>query len=685
MNKLLNIPFILLTFSFIIGILCGHYVPTDITVSFICITLSLIGLLGSWWYTKKLFKKSYSFSVFVIITFVIFGSTLVQIHHPKNSPNHYTNTFPNTHQMDATTIHFYIKERLKPTSYYEKYIITLQSINHKKIIGNLLLQLPKNGLKEPLITGASYITYAEIKSIPTSKNPYQFDYATYLSRYYIYHKITVDYARLISTETSKFSSNRIAALLRMNLNKKLISYDFSEKQLSIINALLLGQRQNIDNATFTDYRDAGAIHILAVSGLHVGILLLVLNMLFTPLNRFGKIGKILKTVLIILSLWCFAIIAGLSPSVLRAVTMFSFIAIGMLFRTKTNIYNALIISMFILLCIRPLSLFDVGFQLSYIAVVSIVWIQPSLVALYNPRYYIDKTLWETFTVTIAAQLGILPLSLFYFHQFPLLFFVANLIIIPILEIILCLGILVLVLSALQCLPHWIGTTFGSCIDTMNTLVHWVASQEAFVITEISFSWRMLVVGYTLLISLIVTLKKFSQIKMCLFLTSITVTISVVIYEKKLFYNKKELVVFHNPRTTAIGVLQNQRLDIYSKDSISKLMQNYVLSPYYIGNNLHLISNKKLQNVYRYGAKTILIIDSTSIYKIKDLQPDIIILSNAPKIHLEKVIHTLKPKQIIADGSNYKSYLDNWEQTCRILEIPFHRTDKKGAYIFTNAK
>ncbi|WP_299432753.1 ComEC/Rec2 family competence protein [uncultured Aquimarina sp.] len=680
MHKLLNIPFLILTFSLIVGIVIGYYISIDLKIVLIAQGIAISGLISTWWYAKKMFRSAIGFSALTLIVFILLGITLVQIHHPKNNPDHYTNLFSEEYQENSVTISFYIKERLKPTSFYEKYVITLQSIESQKTTGNLLLQIPKADLQTNLTIGASYITHSQIKLIPSPSNPNQFNYAHHLSQQYIFHKVTTDLHQLIPRDIPMFSIHYIASYIRTDINQKLALYDFNKKQLSIINALLLGQRQDIDQETFTDYRDAGAIHILAVSGLHVGILLMLLNFILKPLERLISNGKAFKTIFIIIVLWCFAVIASLSPSILRAVTMFSFIAIGMHIRSKTSIYNALIVSMFMLLCMRPLLLFSVGFQLSYLAVFAIVWIQPLLVKLYRPRFYIDKILWETFTVTISAQLGLLPLTLFYFHQFPLLFFIANLIIIPLLGFLLGFGILVMTLAEIGILPDWMAATFGGCIDVMNSIVHWVSKQETYLITDITFSWRMLIIGYTLIISLVFTFKKFKLNRIFAVTTSVAFLLFIFIYEKKLHLNKEELVIFHNHRNTTLSVLHHQNVRVYSKDSISEITKSYLFKGYLTQNNSKITFHKKLKNIYNYREKTILVIDSSAIYNIKELHPDIIILSNSPKIHLNRVIEILEPKQIIADGSNYRSYLDKWEKSCKKQKIPFHRTDKKGAYI-----
>ncbi|EZH71451.1 hypothetical protein ATO12_07585 [Aquimarina atlantica] len=627
-----------------------------------------------------MFSKGHSFIITMVIVFIIFGIALVKIHNPKNYSNHYSNHVNLKEQPDEIGIQFYIKERLKPSSYYNKYIVSAKFLEGKAVHGKILLQVAKDSTQNVLNIGNTYTTFTALKPIPRALNPYQFDYSKYLQTQYISHKIIVLPNQLIDNHKIEYSLGYVADQIRKTCTSKLFKYNFTSTQLSIINALLLGQRQDISQDVFDHYRDAGAIHILAVSGLHVGIILLLLNLILKPLRRYYKNGKIIKLILTILSLWCFAIIAGLSPSVLRAVTMFSFLAIGINIRSKTSIYNSLFISLFILICFNPLLLFSVGFQLSYLAVFAIVWIQPLVSKIYKPRFYLSKKLWEIFTVTIAAQLGLLPLTLLYFHQFPLLFFISNLIILPFLGGILGFGILVILLAYLNILPGSIAALFGGCIDIMNIIIEWIANQKSFVIKNIPFSIGMCIISYMTIILLVMTFKKYDRRKLYGLGVSILILCSVMVYEKYITSNLQELIVFHNQRNTALGILENQQFRIYSKDSITIKTQHFLFGNYLIKNRATLDTVMQLKNIYQYKKQTIMVIDSTSIYRIKSFHPDIIILSGSPKIHLDRVIDSLHPKQIVADASNYKSYIDQWEISCQKQNIPFHRTDKKGAFI-----
>ncbi|WP_103864018.1 ComEC/Rec2 family competence protein [Aquimarina sp. I32.4] len=677
--KLLNIPFIFITISTGVGILLGYYyVDIAINALLLIFFISTCILSGTWQQSKKMFSKGHFFTFSMILFFIIFGITLVKIHNPKNQPNHYINHI-NLNHKGPIGIRFYIKEQLKPSSYYNKYIVSLRYIKDEMANGLVLLRIPKDSISPSLEIGDTYTLYTKIKEIPKPLNPLQFDYSKYLNKQYIYHQITTKSYQLIHNKRKESSLPQLAYQIRKNINLSLSSYSFSNKQLSIINALILGQKQNLSKDTFNEYKDAGAIHILAVSGLHIGIILLLLNSITSPLNR-HKIGKTLQLILIILSLWSFAIIAGLSPSVLRAVTMFSFLSIGKHMRSKTSTLSSLFISAFVLLCFNPLLLLSIGFQLSYLAVLAIILIQPLIVKFYAPRFYIFKKLWETFTVTIAAQIGLLPITLYYFNHFPVLFFVSNLIIIPFLGSILGIGIIVILLASLHILPDFIRNLFSDCISTMNYIVAWTAQQENFIIRNIYFSKSMLFSFYLILIFAITTSKLHLRKRLVWLTAPLLLFIGILIYEKQSKAAIEELIIYHTHRNTTIGFLKNQSLRVYSKIPLSEKTQTFLFGNYLTQNQASLDTTTQLKNKYQYKKQNILIIDSSCTYNTQLYSPDILLLSGSPKIHLDRVLSILKPKQIIADGSNYKSYIDRWEISCKKQKISFHRTDKKGAFV-----
>ena len=677
--KLLNFSIIKLTVCLIIGIVIAYlwYIPLVLTLQITSISLTIFSIFFI--VASKQFIKTIWFGLFSFITMLLVGVLVTNFHNEKNDSNHYTHQI--SKEKDALkTITFRIREVLKPGSYYDKYIIDLLHVNNNKINGKALLNIEKDPATKPLKVDAIYITKTEFKDLINPLNPNQFNYKSYLEKKYIYHQIFTSEPSLFKVKTKNITLFGIANNIRNQMNEKLKCYNFKPDELAIINALLMGQRQDISEEVYTSYTNAGAIHILAISGLHIGIILLMLQFILKPIEQI-KYGVFLKTVLLVAILWGFAIIAGLSASVTRAVTMFSIVAIAMNLKRPTNIYNTLAISAFIILLFKPMFLFDVGFQLSYLAVFAIVAVDPLLYKLWKPKFWLLDKLWHTLTVTVSAQLGIIPLSLYYFHQFPSLFFLSNLIIIPLLGIILGYGIVLILLAVLNILPQYIATIYGYIINLMNGFVAWVSKQELFLLKDIPFGILYVLVSYLFIYALVrfYIKRNFSALKLLL--------IAILIGQCALIYTtyerpKNEFIVFHKSRYTLLGNSTNTKITISSDfDSITK-SENNIIKDYTIGNHIKTIAKGSIQLLYFLNKKKLLVIDSLGVYNIKSFQPDYVLLRQSPKINLNRLIDSIQPKYIIADGSNYKSYISQWERVCKKRKLPFHQTSKKGAFIIT---
>lgn len=675
--QLLNFTIIKLTICLILGITLGYLVAIPIDLSFY-ITASLFALLiVSYIISKKQFIKTIWFGVFGFATMISIGVLTTNLHNEKNSPNHYSHQITNT-EDSLKTISFRVREVLKPGNYYDKYIIDLLKVNNTEVNGKSLLNIEKDSLLPQLRVDEIHVTKTRFKNLIHPLNPNQFDYKNYLEKKYIFHQLFIKNKLLIKVNSKTQTLFGIANNFRQFLNSKLKIYNFKPNELAIINALFLGQRQDISKEVYSSYTNAGAIHILAVSGLHVGIILLILNALFKPIERI-KNGYLIKTALLISILWSFAVIAGLSASVTRAVTMFSIVAIAMNLKRPTNIYNTLAISMFVILLFKPLFIFNVGFQLSYLAVFSIVIVDPLLYNLWKPKNWLLDTYWHTLTITISAQFGIVPISLYYFHQFPSLFFISNLVIIPLLGIILGFGILIILLASINILPQFLADTFGYIISFMNSFIGWVSKQDAFLFKDISFSILYVIVSYVLITSLIRCLIKQNYKTLKFFLAAILLFQASIIYTKNTL-PENQFIIFHKSRNSLTGNVSKNKIIVTHDFDSTTLSTNKIIKDYTVGNYINTIENDTFQNLYLLNKKTLLVIDSLGIYNIKTIKPDFVYLRQSPKINLNRLIDSIAPKQIIADGSNYKSHIEHWETICRKRKLPFHQTSKKGAYI-----
>ncbi|WP_396601935.1 ComEC/Rec2 family competence protein [Algibacter sp. R77976] len=675
--RLLNFTIIKLSICLILGIIIGYFANISVNTSTLSTLSLLLILFVVYLIARKAFIKSIWFGLIAFLVMISIGILSTSFHNQKNFSNHYTKSI-STENDSLKNIAFRIREVLKPGNYQDKYAVDILEINNKEVTGKTLLNIKKDSLQLPLKVDDVYISRMHFENIASPLNPNQFDYENYLKKKYIYHQLFATHKSLLPVSTDETTLLGIADNVREHINKKLKPYNFKPDELSIINALLLGQRQDISKEVYTSYTNAGAIHILAVSGLHVGIILIILSFVFKPLERLRH-GKLIKTILLVSILWSFALIAGLSASVTRAVTMFSIVAIALNLKRPTNIYNTLAISMFIILLFKPLFIFDVGFQLSYLAVFAIVTLDPLIYKLWAPKNKIINFYWHTFTVTVSAQLGIIPVSLFYFHQFPGLFFISNLIIIPFLGIILGLGILVILLAVLNILPQFGADLYGYIISSMNHLIDWVSKQEAFLFKDIPFSLLYVLISYLGIIACVRLLFKKNYSNLKLFL------IAIIIIQGALMFNKintpsNEFIVFHKSRNSLLGNKTNTKIIVANDfDSITKAANN-IITNYVVGNHIKTVEEQNIRPIYQLNNKHVLVIDSLGVYNLKSVKPEYILLRQSPKINLNRLIDSLNPKQIIADGSNYKSYIKRWEAICTKRKLPFHQTSKKGAFI-----
>ncbi len=669
--KLLAFVPIKLTLLLIIGILLGQYFPIDshlILVIIVCLFISL-GIL----YRYESNTKSAWFGFIASITTIALGAFIIT----KAQPQQHTNHYNNFDLEQATVRHLKIREVLKPTSYSERYIAEVKSVDSLVTTGKLILTRSLGDSLKALDVDDELWTTNEPSEIKPPLNPYQFSYKNYLRQLGIYHQLKLVPQSYFKKENPSKTIFGIAATARNHIIEKLQDADFGQEELGVIQALLLGQRADISKETYDNYKNAGAVHILALSGLHIGILLILLQFLLRPLTYLPN-GKKIILLLTVLLLWGFAFLAGLSPSIIRACTMFSFVAYALYLNRPSNTFNILALSIFfILLFINPNLLFQVGFQMSYAAVLAIVWIYPMLQKLWHPKYKPIRYIWQLLSVSVAAQLGVLPISLFYFHQFPGLFFISNLLIIPALGFILGTGILVIILTLINQLPDILAEFFNALISYMNTIVAWVAQQENFIFKHISFDGVQLILAYGLLVMLILLTQRLNFKRVALFLVSLLCFQSYTCYQVYLASQKNEVLILHQTKNTIIVARNGAQTTVFTSNTSA--IENAIAN-IKIGERIRTTTYDTLVNGYLINGKSFLILDSLGIYPAEKLKSDVL-LTFSPKINLDRLITITRPTQIIADGSNYTSYVKRWKTTCLKRKIPFHYTGEKGFYSF----
>lgn len=554
--------------------------------------------------------------------------------------------------------------------------------------GTIILYFKKDILFPTLTYGSQLIISKPLQEIKNSGNPGGFDYKRYSLFQGVTHQVYLkeNEFEVLATTNKKIiqqfintSRAKVISILRKNIK--------GEKELGLAEALLIGYKDDLDKTLVQSYSNTGVVHIIAISGLHLGLIYWLLGLLCKPLQK-RKNLKWIRFILIISGLWLFSLLAGAQPSVLRSAVMFTCILIADSFDRKSSIFNGLALSALILLCIDPFWLWDVGFQLSYAAVLSIVvFMQP----IYNWFYIKNKIfdfIWKLNAVTIAAQILTVPISIYHFHQFPTTFLLTNFVAVPLSSLILLGEILLCIISFIPVVAALIGKILFWLIWIMNSYIERIellpfSLWDALQISIVQTILLLIVaagVGYWLMEK---SKAGFKYGLAALFAFIILRTFSFVKAN-----NQQQLIVYNVPQKQALDIIDGRNyLFIGDSDLLADdFIRNFHLKPSRI---LHRIESiEKMDNYYQsenlatYHGKTILSISETKQFiPIENKVPvDLLIISNNPKLYFNKLSETFSVKQVVFDGSCPAWKINYWKKDCDSLHIPYHDVSEKGAFV-----
>ncbi|MBL4708528.1 MAG: ComEC family competence protein [Flavobacteriales bacterium] len=459
-----SFPFVRLTISFVLGILLGHFLEAKynlfyVSFSFCCF---LVLLLLSHFYNKQ-YQSQWLNGVLISSLICCLGFS----HFSLSKENHMPP------KLEAGSLISWIgrvESMQRNASLIKSFIVNVDKIEcgggWEDVSFNVLVYNKDTSLR--IYPSDMIAALSKLREIESAKNPFQFDYKNYLSNKNVYY---VFYEGNFAIDSSGISIYKLGSQLREYVEKIYRSPNLGREELGVLVALTLGDKSQIDIGNKKAFAGAGAMHLLAVSGLHVGIVFLLFNTLLQKLPN-TRAFIVFRGVLLVGIVWGFALVTGFSPSVQRAGWMFSFVILAPLFRRNINVINSISLSAFILMLINPSALFEVGFQLSYSAVLGIVLIHPIVYRWIIVEDYLLDKLWSLLVVSLAAQLATLPLTLFYFHQFPNYFLLTNAIVIPLaFGIVFCAIIVLVVVSAF-------GWHFylGELLDIQLSILNYCVSQ-----------------------------------------------------------------------------------------------------------------------------------------------------------------------------------------------------------------
>ena len=575
-------PLFKIVFFLIIGIYLEinyHFFQSEIYFLFSIAFLSLFvseSVLSNTSYTKKFFTE-----FLIALCIVLSGIFLVFFKSDSSSKIYIGNSKE-----------IIIKNRIIKTDLeiYQPIFVSKNSIKincevlyfytnsiKEKYVGKVLLYLPKDSLSMKLLPGDKISVKCSFNRLSNSKNPHQFNYSKYLQ------SKQIEYSGFVSNWTSighSWTLKRFSTIIRNRCLKSFSKSGLKSNELAVASALTFGYKDELSQFVKGVFSKTGAMHVLAVSGLHVGIVYLIISTLFKLFKMSYKFKSIQQLILIFF-IWFYAVITGLSPSVLRAATMLTFISVAAVFNKSTNIYNILASSAIFLLVIDPYLISDVGFQLSFFAVCGIIYLYPIIFNMFFINNYFINKIWAISSVSIAAQIATFPISIFYFHQFPNFFLLSNLLVIPLVFVLLILGLCTIAFSFLPYVSTFLAEILTFIISFIVKTLSLIES------IPYSLSEGLFISAFETALIYILILLVLYQLKFNLkLLTYLLLIIGILIIvldlsEDQQALNKKSIIVYSIPNHTAIDLIDGK--DHYFIAD-NKLLVNQKLINIYIKNN-----------------------------------------------------------------------------------------------------
>lgn len=692
-------PFIRLIIPFIAGIVLGVEFDLPNSIHWGLIAVCSLFLLFSALYGGGVFQgfRTGRAGLIVLPFMVSAGWFLTDSSEDIRHPSHFS------HQYQAEDL--VVVRVLDPPEPRERTVKMLTEVTYVlkdstdkyPADGKLLVYLQQSDSLELPEYGDVLLLSGEIKEVPPPSNPSQFNYKRHLKNKHIHHQVFVQTDHWKNLGTGNRNPIYTAAYkLRFGLLGMIEERIDGERNVAVASALLLGYKEKLDRDVLLTYGSAGAMHVLAVSGLHVGIIYLVLHYMFYYMQRGRR--RWLRTILIIACLWIYALLTGMSPSVMRSATMFTFIVLGQGLGRNTNVYNTLSASAFFLLCLNPYMLTEVGFQLSYIAVLGIVIFQPRLYGMLYVRNWLLDKVWAITCVSIAAQLATFPLGIYYFHQFPNYFLVSNLFVIPMASIILYSGFLFFLVGGLIPDLFWLsGWVLDHSIRLLNSVVSIIEELPNSLIYGISISLPELLFLYLILGSLIV----FMFIRRGIWLiTAMVITCGLLAYQwqQVTVHNEQRILAVYDIRnTSAINVIQGRNNVLIAHEDLlvdedqilfnirhfwfDRRTEQEVLIP--IGHDTVVDNLYLTNNLLQFGEHRLLRIDDSlsNMLPSGNLEVDFVIVSEDPWIDLAALKERVAFKRIILDASNKPWIADKIAAKCDSLDIPRWNVQEQGAFVY----
>jgi len=678
-------PGLRLSISFIIGIALGSIFEINIISSLFIVTLVVVSSI--WLDSKQGLEDNTTLmiSAALIISGLICGVTRASLQINKNDTFHYSHFKTD----DYDTLTGIILEDIKRKNSL-KTTVEVKTINRQNTRGKILVYFPQEDSLSHLATGDVIGFRSKIYNTRKNSNPNAFDYKSYLKNRGItfqtylkngmYHQL--DQGKLWwPLQVTHDLRDRALVILEEKLNSK--------EQLATASAMILGYRDHISEDLYNAYATTGSVHVLAVSGLHVGIICWVFIALFRKIKSEMLTVRIMKASSLILLVWFYAILTGAAPAVIRASVMFTIMIIGKYWFDQQNIYNTLSLSAVLLLMFDPFLLYQASFQFSYLALLGIVFFHKIFYRLWEPRFVSLDYIWNLLVVAVAAQTLVFPVTIYYFHKFPLYFPLSGLFSVVLAFIILITGILVLLFSWVPMLGDILTYVLKLSLDSFIGIVYLIRDLPYSNLSGLWLSGSSTVLIYIGIISMMILYHNQEKVKL---LYVLGLVIIGLIFNKTTYgantSNQSELTLYEVTGATILDIFDGHKCYMLVSDSIDGATTAFATDNYRMSRSIDDVvplESFKVKNQMRNGViqfnREILYIPA--IAENLDIVPqhsDVLMVTNSLDVWPLKIMNCHETDLIVIDKSIAWNRKQAWVNFAKKYDIPYYDIRERGAFI-----
>ncbi len=677
-------PFLRLLVALLPGILLQWYYPLPLEIVYAAMGFCIIGLFFlSFLKGYAAFRFNWLKAVGIALLTALLGMLLT---HYKNI-THQQQWFGNHYRAGAMVMAS-IKEAPVEKNRSFKALADVYAVSADgkltKTTGDIIIYFQKDSsLLHQIAFGKTLLFGKPLQLIENAGNPGAFDYKRYSLFQGITHQVFLsgdDFLVLDQQLQSAFRRWLHASQhMALGILKKYIS---GKDEVAVAEALLIGYREDLDRDMVQQYSNTGVIHVIAISGMHLAMLFGLLVILLKPLQKITA-GRWLRGVIILTVLWSFTLLSGAGPSILRSAVMFSFIIAGESFTRQVSVYHTLAASAFFLLCSNPFFAWDVGFQLSYMAVLSIVIFLRPITNWFYCRNKILYATWQMAAVTISAQILTTPLSIYHFHQLPNLFLFTNLLVVPLSGLILYGEILLCILSGFSMVAQWLGTLLAYLLRFMNNFIVFMNDLPFSVTGNIRINYIQTLLLYAVITGMAIwLLRKHKQMLVYSIFTLLAFSI-LRAADMLQHYQQPTLVVYNVPQYSAIDFMQRGCYFFAGDPAVENndFLRNFHLKPARLAYRADRTGNHGISVLSHWHQKNILLINPDfRLPPPGTLAADIIIISGKVDISMREVQQYFGNVRLVFDSSCPAWKTREWKNECDSLHLRPHSVSEDGAFV-----